>query len=214
MNQVVIDVGARRLRREGVDVHLPPKAFELLMILIANRPNAVPHQRLQEELWPGTHVAETSLPALVAQLRQAFGDTAGDGLVIRTLHRVGYAFVGQAAVAGNGTAGPQSSCRLMWHRRRFDLPAGDSLLGRDAQCRVLIDAESVSRQHARVRVSGTGVTIEDLGSKNGTWVGGARIQGVVELGDGARFQLGSEALRIEFGLETRPTKTVTVEWEG
>ena len=85
----------------GVDIHLAPKAFELLLILVRNQPNAVPHEQLHAALWPGVHVSETSLAALVTQLRKALGDTSGDGRVIRTLHRVGYAFIGDAVVTGH-----------------------------------------------------------------------------------------------------------------
>jgi len=60
---IVVDVGARVVRREGVDVHLAPKAFDLLVILIRNQPNAVPHEQLHNALWPGVHVSETSLAA-------------------------------------------------------------------------------------------------------------------------------------------------------
>ena len=89
------------VRREGIDVHLAPKAFDLLLILVTNQRNAVPHEQLHTALWPGVHVSETSLAALVTQLRKALGDTSGDGRVIRTLHRVGYAFIGDAIVAGH-----------------------------------------------------------------------------------------------------------------
>jgi DNA-binding winged helix-turn-helix (wHTH) protein len=98
---IVVDLGARLVRREGIEVHLAPKAFELLLILVRNQPNAVPHEQLHAALWPGVHVSETSLAALVTQLRKALGDSSGDGRVIRTLHRVGYAFIGEAVVAGH-----------------------------------------------------------------------------------------------------------------
>jgi DNA-binding winged helix-turn-helix (wHTH) protein len=76
MSAIVIDVGARLIRREGTDVHLAPKAFELLLVLVRNRPNVVPHGELHAALWPGVHVSETSLAALVTQLRKAIGDTS------------------------------------------------------------------------------------------------------------------------------------------
>jgi DNA-binding winged helix-turn-helix (wHTH) protein len=54
--------------------------------------------------------AETSLAALVTQLRKALGDASGDGRVIRTLHRVGYAFIGDAVVAGRALALTDGAC--------------------------------------------------------------------------------------------------------
>jgi DNA-binding winged helix-turn-helix (wHTH) protein len=208
VNPIVIDLGARLVRREGVDVHLAPKAFELLVLLVKNQPNAVPHEQLHAALWPGVHVSETSLAALVTQLRKALGDHSGEGHVIRTLHRVGYAFVGQATVTGHApvTGGPV--CRLVWHGESIEVPAGRSIIGRDRGCAIQIDADSVSRQHARLDADGRDVSIEDLGSKNGTWVAGERIRGPVSLTDGISFRLGSETVRVEIVIDERPTKTV------
>lgn len=205
---IVVDVGARLVRRDGIEILLAPKAFDLLLILVANRPNAVAHHQLHAALWPGVHVSETSLPALVTQLRKALGDTSDDGRVIRTLHRVGYAFVGDAIVAGDPLAAATPVCRLIWRRRQFEMRAGASVIGRDHGCAVHIDAESVSRHHARLTVTGSDASIEDLGSKNGTWVGGERIHGAVLLTDGARFRLGSEIIQLKFRIDERPTKTV------
>ena len=54
MSAIVVDVGARLVRREGIDVHLAPKAFELLLILVRNQPNAVPHEQLHAALGPAS----------------------------------------------------------------------------------------------------------------------------------------------------------------
>ena len=210
MNAIVVDVGARVVRREGIDVHLAPKAFDLLLILVTNQPNAVPHEQLHTALWPGVHVSETSLAALVTQLRKALGDTSGDGRVIRTLHRVGYAFIGDAIVAGHTPVAEAPVCRLIWRRESFEVSAGESVIGRDRGCAVQIDADSVSRHHARLNVIGREISIEDLGSKNGTWVDGERIHGAVLLTDGTNVRLGSEIVRVELTIDERPTRTATV----
>jgi phosphoserine phosphatase RsbU/P len=98
-------------------------------------------------------------------------------------------------------------CRLIWHGESIDVPAGESVIGRDRGCAVHIDADSVSRHHARLKVDGRDVSIEDLGSKNGTWVAGERIPGPASLADGICFRLGSETLRFEIVIDERPTKT-------
>jgi len=201
------DAGARVVRRGGREVHLAPKAFDLLLILVRNQPNAVAHDRLHAALWPGVHVSETSLAALVTQLRKALGDTSDDGRVIRTLHRVGYAFVGDATVTGAAPVMAEPVSRLIWRGTAFDVPRGESLIGRDRACAIQIDADSVSRHHARLRVSQDGAWIEDLGSKNGTWLDGERMHGAVALADGASFTLGSEIVRFEMSGDQRPTKT-------
>jgi hypothetical protein len=156
------------------------------------------------------HVSETSLAALVTQLRKALGDTSGDGRVIRTLHRVGYAFIGDAIVAGQAPAARPIVCRVIWHGESIDVPAGESVIGRDRGCAVCIEAESISRQHARLTVTAHEASIEDLGSKNGTWLAGERISGAVALTDGASVRLGSEMVRFEFVTDDRSTKTAVV----
>jgi DNA-binding winged helix-turn-helix (wHTH) protein len=206
---IVVDVGARVVRRAGIEIQLAPKAFDLLLTLVRNRPNAVPHEQLHAVLWPGVHVSETSLAALITQLRKALGDTADGAHVIRTLHRVGYAFVGEAIVAGVAPAGNTSVCRLIWRGETIRVPAGESVIGRDSVCAVRIDADSISRHHARLIVIGPEVSIEDLGSKNGTWVKGERIHGTVRLADATTVRLGSENVRIEFIVDDRPTKTAS-----
>ena len=207
MSAIVIDAGARLVRRDGADILLAPKAFDLLLLLVGNRPNAVTHEQLHAALWPGVHVSETSLAALVTQLRKALGDTSGEGRVIRTLHRVGYAFIGDATVAGHVPATETTVCRLIWRGQSMPVRAGESVIGRDRACAVHIDADSVSRQHARLRLAEGEATLEDLGSKNGTWVDGARIHGAVSLVDGTMFRLGSEPVRFELAAHATPTKT-------
>jgi DNA-binding winged helix-turn-helix (wHTH) protein len=204
---LVIDVGARLVRREGIEFHLAPKAFELLLILVRNQPNAVSHDQLHAALWPGVHVSETSLAALVTQLRKALGDTSDDGRVIRTLHRVGYAFVGEAVIAGHPPVVAGPIWRLIWRSRSIEVTAGESVMGRDRACAIWIDAESVSRQHARLNVTEDGASIEDLGSKNGTWIEGERVRGIAPLTDGTSVRLGSEIVRVERLADQRPTKT-------
>lgn len=209
MSEILVDVGARLVRREGIDVHLAPKAFDLLVMLVEHHPNAVSHEQLHAALWPGVHVSETSLAALVTQLRKALGDSSGDGRMIRTLHRVGYAFVGDAVIARPTIAAAAPASRLIWRGESIELPAGTSVIGRDRGCAVQIDADSISRQHARVTVHGDEVAIEDLGSKNGVWVAGERISCRMVLTDGESFRLGSEIVRLEIGTDSPPTRTVT-----
>src|ERR1044072_5377128 len=91
-----LEIGARRLRRDGAPVHLTPKAFELLVALIQRRPNAVSKRELHELLWPSTFVAESNLAALVNEVRNALRDSAAQSRFVRTVPRFGYAFCGDA----------------------------------------------------------------------------------------------------------------------
>ena len=69
------------------------------------------------------------------------------------------------------------------------------VLGREA-ADLAIDDPEVSRRHAGLRPAGDGLEIEDLGSLNGTWVNGTRIQGTVRLSAGDRVQLGATSFEV------------------
>jgi len=72
---------------------------------------------------------------------------------------------------------------------------------------VSLDDEEVSRRHALVRPAGEGIEILDLGSRNGTWVNGARISGATPLAQGDTVRLGRTALRVEGDEPARATVT-------
>src|SRR6185295_3249708 len=61
------------------------------------------------------------------------------------------------------------------------------VLGRDKSVDIRIDCNSVSRVHARLTCAASGLSIEDLGSRNGTWVEGTRLFGRCTLTEGQRI---------------------------
>lgn len=205
-----MDASARVVRRGSDEVHLPPKAFDLLALLVARRPNVVPHDQLHAKLWPGVHVSETSLAALITQLRKALSDTASE-TVIRTVHRVGYAFVGDASLVGEPMTPRGSEWRVLWRGQSILVPNGESIIGRDRTCTVQLDADSISRRHARLVIAGPIASIEDLGSKNGTWLAGERLVGRARLAHGTSVRLGSETIRLEVDTTDDPTRTLQSE---
>jgi pSer/pThr/pTyr-binding forkhead associated (FHA) protein len=73
----------------------------------------------------------------------------------------------------------------------FGLDEGENLIGRDADCTVCIRSTTVSRHHARIVVRGQEALVEDLGSKNGTFLCGARVDRPTPLKDGDALQIGS-----------------------
>ena len=195
----VLDSEIRRLRREGRDVHLTPKALELLELLVGSRPRAVSKTAVKRALWPDAHVGAGSLTVLVAEVRMALGDRARQPTWIRTVFGYGYAFAGEATdepVRGPGPAATSSqpAPRVVWGRRTLPLVDGENVLGRDDAAGVRIDAAGISRRHALIRVRDGEATIEDLGSKNGTLLRGSRLLAPVPLEDGDVFVLGDVAL--------------------
>jgi len=92
-----LDESRRQVMRGDQPLHLSPKAFQLLSILIERSPQAIAKTGLQERLWPETFVTEGNLAGLVAELRQALGDDAKEPRFIRTLYGFGYSFAAPTA---------------------------------------------------------------------------------------------------------------------
>jgi len=84
--------------------------------------------------------------------------------------------------------------RLRFLLQEFDLPPGDTLIGRGPDCRITLVDPLVSRHHTRVRIETNGATIEDLGSRNGSRVNGRLIRGSHVLRDGDRIRIGTQEL--------------------
>jgi DNA-binding winged helix-turn-helix (wHTH) protein len=195
----LLDSETRLLFVRGEEIHVHPKAFQFLELLLQNRPKAISKGAVHERLWPGTFVSDSTLTSLVAEVRHAIGDDAHESLFVRTVHRFGYAFSGAAQEARENPS-RLSGCKFVYSlvlgRKQIPLELGESIIGRDPGASVLIDDSSVSRRHARIIVSDEGATLEDLGSKNGTLLENTKVESVVPLSDGDVLKVGSIALTI------------------
>jgi len=191
----VLDLAARQLERQGTVVPLEPKTYQLLETLITRRPAVVTNNELDELLWPQVYVARTSLTHMISKLRAALGDSPRGSRVIRTAYKTGYAFCGEVTSVPSIAETP-AAFELVWKRHCFSLTAGEHVAGRDDSCAIMIDANTVSRHHARINVVSGTVTVEDLGSTNGTHVNGARVSAPTSLKPGDELALGSEVLKL------------------
>jgi len=190
--EFVLDEATRELMRGGAPVHLSPKAYQLLTILLAERPRALSKGDLQDRLWPETYVVEANLANLVGEIREALGDDPRRPRYVRTIHRFGYAFREPAEEGGAAAAAP--GCRLTWKGGRAALGEGEHILGRDALASVVLDSSSVSRRHARIVLAAGKATVEDLGSKNGTFLNERAVRAPQPLADGDKLRIGSVGL--------------------
>lgn len=191
----LVDSSARQLVRDGKVVPLEPKMFELLETLLKRRPSVVTNSELDEILWPKVYVARASLMRLVSRLRAALGDSPDDSRIIRTVYKTGYAFCAEVHTTGPVSAAP-ISLSLLWKHQRLPLAEGEHIAGRDAGCSLVIDADTVSRRHARITVAAGSVIIEDLASTNGTQINGKRITVPTALEPGSELLLGTEVLHV------------------
>jgi len=197
----VFDSDRRQIERDGLPVHLSPKAYQLLECLIGAAPAVVARDTLYEKLWGESFVVDANLPNLVSEVRTALGDSHREPKFIRTAHRHGYAFVGCEA--------PPAATRFAveWGTRTFELRQGPNLLGRDESANVRIDSAGVSRTHAAIVIRGDEASLEDRGSKNGTFVGDERIDAPCALSGGDVVKLGS--VRLTFLVRERVESTMT-----
>lgn len=191
-DRFTLDTEQRTLLDGAAPVHLGPKALRLLEVLVANAPRAFSKQELYEQIWPDTFVDESNLAGLINEVRAALGDEARKPRFIRTVHGFGYAFVGQRRDAA-APAGEDAGATLLFRGREFPLRDGENVLGRDLTADVQIDDATVSRRHAVVTV-GDVVTLHDLDSKNGTFIGGTRLVAPQTLTDGQTFVLGDASV--------------------
>jgi DNA-binding winged helix-turn-helix (wHTH) protein len=206
----VFDTETRELRRGGSPVHVSPKAFRLLEALLASRPNALSRPDIFDKVWPDTFVSASSLGRLMAEVRAAIGDDRRETRLVRTIHGFGYAFCGPVVDATEAPTHPAPSriLRVAWGGRESDLPEGTHLVGREPGCAVRIEAAGVSRRHARIVVAGGQATIEDLGSKNGTFLRGLRIHGPETLAEGDTVGVGAAMITVSVIAAGRTTETL------
>jgi DNA-binding winged helix-turn-helix (wHTH) protein len=190
----LLDTNTRQLQRDGRDVTLPPKAFQLLLLLVENRARAMSRQELHEQLWPSTFVLETNLAGLIAEVRRALEDAADAPAYIRTVQRFGYQFIADVDQAERTAEIGVATYWLVWQTRQVSLSVGENIVGRSPDASVWIDADGVSRRHARIVVRDNEATLEDLGSKNGTFVGAVPVTTPWRLTDGDQIRLGSVVL--------------------
>ena len=104
------------------------------------------------------------------------------------------------------TTGPTRAAPLQWFVRgghltapgkeRVRVAVSSVLIGRDPSCNIVLDDQEVSSIHCEARAEGQGVLIKDLGSKNGTFVGGVRIREAI-LTQACALQIGSTRIAYE-----------------
>lgn len=211
--EFVLDAEARQLRRGAESLHLSRKAFDLLAMLLEHRPGVVEKEALRDRLWPGTSVVDANLNNLASEIRVVLGDDPQQSKFLRTVHRVGYAFCG-AATADDAPAA--NAARRFWvvlNERAIILASERTVIGRDPECAIWIDAPELSRRHACIRLveaaGATTATVEDLGSTNGTFVEGKRVNAPQTLEDGDVIRIGDARVTFRTSASvTAPTRRI------
>jgi DNA-binding winged helix-turn-helix (wHTH) protein len=203
----VLDRATRQLLKAGEVRALEPKAFALLDLLIRRRPAAVSKTDIRDALWPATFVSESSVSSLMSQVRRALGSGTEEPRFLRTVHGFGYAFDAEAVEEALSHSALRAGAQIEWERGILPLMEGENLIGRGEEMGVRIDVDGVSRRHARILAQGGRFTLEDLGSKNGTYLGDRRLDGPAALTDGDALRLGRTKLVFTIRQSGEPTAT-------
>jgi DNA-binding winged helix-turn-helix (wHTH) protein len=206
-DDVTFDGATRQVWTHGKEVRLSPKAFDLLALLIARRPQAVSKADIHEHLWPGTFVSDSNLPSLMSEIRTGLQDHRRKPGLLRTLHGFGYAFQAEPHSHAAAPSAAAAGGWLVGATAELVLFPGENVIGREGDGVIVVNSSTVSRRHARVALGAAGPVIEDLGSKNGTYVNDRRVTSAVPLTDGAQVRIGSQLFTFRIAGPSASTET-------
>lgn len=96
----VLDVSEQTLTRDGLDVPLTPKVFDVLRLLVEHQGHLVDKESFIENVWDGDFVEDGALTRSISTLRKALGDTLSDPTYIETVPKRGYRFIAPVAIRG------------------------------------------------------------------------------------------------------------------
>ena len=206
----LVEPSLDRISRDGHLVKLRPRAMDVLVHLALAAGKLASKQDLIDTVWQTEFVSEHALTQVIAELRAALGDDARNPSFIENIPRRGYRLVADVtAVAASVSPGREVSLpfKLLGTDGDVPLSQGPNIVGRTGDADICIDRTEVSRCHARIMIAGTTATIEDLGSKNGTYLNGERLQQPALLANGDEIWIGRSVARFRFLVEGEPTQT-------
>jgi DNA-binding winged helix-turn-helix (wHTH) protein len=208
----LVEPSLNKLSRNGKTVQLRPKLMDVLAYLASRPGGVVSREEILESVWSREFIAESALTRTIAELRKTLGDNAGAPRFIETISKRGYRLIARVErVSEPATARSEEparsrspspsgnhTCRLCWGEQEIPLAEGESVIGRSAEAAVRISSSRVSRRHARIVVTGGRAVLEDLGSKNGTYLRGHMVRRPVELSDGDEICFGRDFVVFRF----------------
>jgi DNA-binding winged helix-turn-helix (wHTH) protein len=197
---------------------IEPKLMDVLVFLAKHPGSVRSKDEIIEAVWARKFISETTLTRAVAELRRVLGDDAQDPRFIETIPKRGYRLVAPAewlddtAARTPGRAlGAAPIFSIAWGDLDIPLEEGDNLIGRARDAVIRIASPRVSRRHARITVCGMDATLEDLGSRNGTYLRGQKLEGRAPLRDGDQICVGPAVLSFRLrhtGQTTQPEEAV------
>ncbi len=223
LGDLLVEPTLNRLSRGRTRVQIRPRLMDVLSFLAEHQGEVVSKDTILAAVWVRPFLAESVLSRSIAELRQILGDDAAHPRFIETITKRGYRLVAPVERVGQTTSAsipaeqpdlPRKpsplgahTCGLCWGEHEIPLEEGENVVGRTSDAVVRISSSRVSRRHARIVVTGGRVVLEDLGSKNGTYLRGRRIHRPVELSDGDEICFGRDVVVFRFCYPARTTMT-------
>jgi len=194
-----LDVAAYALRRNGQRIKLEQAPMDLLVLLVRKAGRLVTRTDMQAALWGGDVFVDhdAAINTAIRKIRRALDDDAEQPDFVETVVGKGYRFVADAVGMSPNSLDHRLPTYLVTRgKQQFVLNTGENLLGRDPRATVYIEHPSVSRRHARISLDPTRAVLEDLESRNGTFVEGRKVDvdAPIEIHDGAIIGLGPIAM--------------------
>jgi DNA-binding winged helix-turn-helix (wHTH) protein len=211
LGEWVVDPRANRVSQGTTTVQLEQRVMSVLLCLAENAGEVVTRQRLVDSVWDEGFVADNTVTHAIAELRKAFRDCARDPLFIETIHRRGYRLIAPVildAPQADGYNLEPVRFLAIFRETEYPLWQGEYLIGRDPECAITIPSMKVSRHHARITVEGPRTLLDDLESKNGTFLNGIRIECSTAINGGDLIGIGriTETIRFVASLSRRTTE--------
>jgi DNA-binding winged helix-turn-helix (wHTH) protein len=202
-----LDVAAYALKHRGRPVKLERIPMEVLIFLVQRAGTLVERSDIQAHLWsPDVFIEhEAAINTAVRKIRHALGDDAEAPRFVETVVGKGYRFIALLEERSLPGAAAFPRYALTVGKQEFVLHSRDTVLGRDPSAGIYVDHPSVSRRHARISIESRGPVVQDLGSRNGTFVNGRRIDGPAKIHHKSIIGLGSIA--VVFSILRRPAST-------
>jgi DNA-binding winged helix-turn-helix (wHTH) protein len=201
--------------------------MEVLILLVQRGGALLPRSEIKAALWGGDVFVDhdAAMNTAIRKIRQALDDDAETPRFVETLVGKGYRFVASVESRTSpshvrqptveATNRPSARSRRSFPRysvtrgkQEFILEVGETLLGRDPAAGVYIDHPAVSRRHASLSIDAGGAMLRDLGSRNGTFINGRRIDGSAKIDHGAIIGLG--LITLTFVVLAAPASTQSV----
>jgi hypothetical protein len=184
--------------------------MDVLVCLARLQGRLATKQHLIDTVWRTEYVSDNALTHVIAELRNELGDDAEHPSYIETIPRRGYRIIAPVTLPEKDHPAPSAGTNLFKlesDQGEILLVEGENLIGRAPDASIRIDNSEVSRRHTLITVEGNTATLEDLNSKNGTFLRGRRLDAPATLADADEIRIGLDLARFRFVVHDDRTRT-------